>query len=68
MIADPAEPGYRYPARGERLWHEPSRQWVVVVAGQDQALWGPDDEVLVTLQANGSRATMKLRSLREEKP
>jgi hypothetical protein len=51
------------PNVGERLWHEPWRQWVIV-RRPDTAL--PADEVAVTLAATGSKTTVKVRSLHPE--
>jgi hypothetical protein len=52
------------PNVGERLWHEPWRQWVIVCRGPWRL---PADEVAVTLVATGGKATVKVRSLHTEK-
>lgn len=73
MIADPDEPGYRYPQPGEFLWHTTWMRWVVII-GAPAGSWIEDsvDEVSAAWiigehagQPNWCQGSVKLRSLED---
>lgn len=66
MITDPDERGYRYPQPGERLWHQPARQWCTVLPPEMSPRHGDLEviaEVPVALGPEHVCAVVKLRSL-----
>jgi hypothetical protein len=65
MEPDPDAPGYRYPAVGERLWHGPWQQWVIVDAHDPGYDARAVDEVPIRFAVTGALGVVKLRSLVE---